>query len=231
MNALDLARRRAALRQSEEGAVMFIVAMTLAVLASVGVYALAAAATEVRTSGNERQNTQTHYLAQYGVLGAAHELTPGVTYSTVMRMWHASNQDTNCVSLQGVPVGAPATALECVRMGSKELSTLGAPWLVQPPITTYAVPQAYTPGIAPGSFGTLPMFGDFYVELTEAMQLSTPVGNSTNSGACSVQITATSVGFTQPGTNLLASTSALLGAEGVETQRARVVPLSVPCPH
>ena len=54
---------------------MFIVAMTLAVLASVGVYALAAAANEVRTSGNERQNTQTHYLAEYGVLGAAHEMT------------------------------------------------------------------------------------------------------------------------------------------------------------
>ena len=44
------------------GAVMFVVAMTIAVLASVGMYALAAASSEVRTSGNERQNTQTHYL-------------------------------------------------------------------------------------------------------------------------------------------------------------------------
>ena len=43
---------------------MFVVAMTIAVLASVGIYALAAAANEVRTSGNERQNTQTHYLAE-----------------------------------------------------------------------------------------------------------------------------------------------------------------------
>ena len=77
MNALALAKRRAALRRREDGAAMFIVAMTLAVLASVGVYALAAAATEVKTSGNERQNTQTHYLSQYGVLGVAHEMTGG----------------------------------------------------------------------------------------------------------------------------------------------------------
>ena len=68
MRALALAKRRSALRRRDEGAVMFIVAMTLAVLASVGVYALAAAATEVRTSGNERQGTQTHYLAEFGVI-------------------------------------------------------------------------------------------------------------------------------------------------------------------
>ena len=53
---------------------MFLVTMTLAVLASVGLYALAATTSEVTASGSERQATQTHYLAQYGVLGASHEL-------------------------------------------------------------------------------------------------------------------------------------------------------------
>ena len=49
---------------------LFVVAMVIAVLASVGLYALAAASIEVRASGNERQNTQTHYLAEYGILAA-----------------------------------------------------------------------------------------------------------------------------------------------------------------
>ncbi len=68
------AKRRWSHRQDEAGAAMFIVSMTLTVLASVGIYALAAASNEVRTSGYERQNTQTHYLASYGVLGIAHEI-------------------------------------------------------------------------------------------------------------------------------------------------------------
>jgi hypothetical protein len=225
MNALDLAKRRAALRQSEEGAVMFIVAMTLAVLASVGVYALAAAATEVRTSGNERQNTQTHYLAQYGVLGAAREMAGSRALFTVKVMKSTTLQDTKCVSLQGVPTTASPAALACVRMGSGEL---GAGWN-QPIIVPYTAAAYAAP---PGSFGAVPMNGDFFVELTEPMQLSAPARYSTNSNACFAQLTATSIGFTQPGVAGVTDPTALFGAEGVETQRARLVagPL-IPCPQ
>jgi hypothetical protein len=227
MNALALAKRRAALRRREEGAVMFIVAMTLAVLASVGVYALAAAATEVRTSGNERQNTQTHYLAQYGVLGAAREMAGATALFTVNRMRNPLTRDSNCVSLQGVPAGAPPLTLACTRMGSQEL---GAYW-IPPIVSTYAGTQPYAPMIPPGSFGSVPMNGDFFVELTEPMQLSDPARYSTNAGACFAQITATSIGFTQPVSAGAPNPTALFGGEGVETQRARLVagPL-IPCP-
>jgi Tfp pilus assembly protein PilX len=228
MSGLALARRRAALRRSEGGAVMFIVAMTLAVLASVGIYALAAAATEVRTSGNERQNTQTHYLAQYGVLGAAREMAGSRALFTVKIMKSTTYQDTQCVSLQGVPTTAPPSALACVRLGSKEL---GAGWQ-GPIIVPYGAQQAYAPSVSPGSFGAVPMNGDFFVELTEPMQLSAPARYSTNADACFAQITATSIGFTQPGTVGVTSPTALFGGEGVETQRARLIagPL-IPCPQ
>lgn len=215
MNALALAKRRVALRRREDGAVMIIVAMTLAVLASVGIYALAAAATEVKTSGNERQNTQTHYLAQYGILGAAREISGSRALFTVKLMKSSTYQDTRCVSLQGVPTGTPAAA--CVRMGSTELNNNG--WS-----------QTFTNGVPSGSFGPAPMSGDFFVELTEPMQLADPARYSTNVGACFAQITATSIGFTQPGTGTPAA-AAVLGAMGVETQRARLIagPL-IPCP-
>jgi len=65
MAILLLAKARAAHRPQESGAVMFIVTMILTVLASVGIYALAAATNEVTTSGSERQAAQTHYLAEY----------------------------------------------------------------------------------------------------------------------------------------------------------------------
>ncbi len=233
MSALGLAKRRAALRQRDEGAVMFIVAMTIAVLASVGVYALAAAATEVRTSGNERQNTQTHYLAEYGVLGAAREMSGARALFTVKLMKSTTYQDTNCVSLQGVPSTAPASAKACVRMGAAEL---GASWKVPQVVAQYGgnnSTQPYTANIPPGTFGLTPMNGDFFVELTEPMQLSAPARYSTSANACFAQITVTSVGFTQPVfPGVLNTTTAQYGGEGVETQRARLVagPL-IPCPQ
>jgi hypothetical protein len=233
MNGLDLAKRRAAIRRREDGAVMFIVAMTLAVLASVGVYALAAAAIEVKTSGNERQNTQTHYLSQYGVLGVAREMTGSYARFTIGRMKSTTYQDTNCVSLQAVPSTATPAALACVRMGSAEL---GAAWTMPTVNQQYggqtSPAQPYTARTPPGTFGSAPMNGDFFVELTEPMMLSAPSRYSSNTGACFAQITATSIGFTQPvfpgGPNMTSQ----FGGEGVETQRARLVagPL-IPCPH
>jgi hypothetical protein len=231
MNDLSLAKRRAALRRRDEGAVMFIVAMTIAVLASVGVYALAAAATEVRTSGNERQNTQTHYLSEYGVLGAAREMVGATALFTVKAMKSTTFQDTNCVSLQGVPSTAPALSLACRRLGAEEL---GAAWTQPQVVTPYGgdTAQPYAAPV-PGTFGLTPMHGDFFVELTEPMQLSAPARYSTNADACFAQITVTSVGFTQPFYPGVANaTTSQFGGEGVETQRARLVagPL-IPCPH
>jgi hypothetical protein len=231
VNALALAKRRAARRRGGDGAVMFIVAMTLAVLASVGVYALAAAATEVRTSGNERQNTQTHYLAEYGVLGAAHEMTGSRALFTIKRMKSQTYMDVDCVSLQGVPTTAPPSATACVRMGSAEL---GAAWINPIAVTPYGgnAVQPYTPGIPPGSYGTTPVAGDFFVEMTEPMQLSAPPRYSTNANACFAQLTATSIGFTQPVfPGAVNTTTSTFGGEGVETERARIVagPL-IPCP-
>ena len=48
---LHQAKRNARRRATQSGAVVFIVAMTLAVLASLGLYALQSASAEVKTSG------------------------------------------------------------------------------------------------------------------------------------------------------------------------------------
>jgi hypothetical protein len=58
-------------RRSERGAIVFVVAMTLAVLASLGLFALVAASGEVKTAGYGRQNLQSHYLAESGVVATA----------------------------------------------------------------------------------------------------------------------------------------------------------------
>ncbi len=75
--SLGAAKTRAFRRATSAGGTMFVVAMTLAVLSTIGAWALQSAALEVRMAGYERQSTQTHYLAEYGVMAAMQDLSPG----------------------------------------------------------------------------------------------------------------------------------------------------------
>jgi hypothetical protein len=225
MTALMLAKSRSARRHQEGGAVMFVVAMTVVVLASVGVFALAAAATEIKMSGNERQSTQTHYLAEYGVLGTAREMvaTKAQLYLGLMLA-----QPDTCLSLSSVPnTAAPATRA-CRRLGSAEL---GTQWVVTP-VNAYAglVPNAA--GIMPGSLGTTPLKADFFVELTDPTQAAAPARYSTDLHFCFAVLTATSTGITQPQyPNAANPAEAMFGGEGVETHRARIVAGPIQCPR
>jgi hypothetical protein len=194
---------------------MFVVAMTTTVLASVGVYALAAAANEVRTSGNERQNTQTHYLAEYGVLGIAHELTAGKAQFYIGLM--LSHPDT-CVSLPGVPSTASPVARACRRIGSAEL---GTPWTGAATVVPYAGANAYMSGIGPGSFGPIPMNGDFFIELTEPIPAKSPHGYALDLHMCFDLVTATTNGITQP--VIAGQPTGTYANEGIEVQRARMI--------
>jgi hypothetical protein len=226
MHPPALAKLRSLRRRREAGAVMFVIAMAIAVLASVGVYALSAASTELRTSGNERQNTQTHYLAQYGVLGATHELaaTKAQFYMGLMLV----APDSPCVSLPGVPTvsctstGVPAGCGDpltraCRRIGSAELS---AQWGNQQLTVPYGSTTPFAPATNPGSFGATPMAGDFFLELTDPIQLAPPARYSLDLHFCFIQVTVTSSGTTQP--LFPANVTAQYGGEGVEVQRARV---------
>jgi hypothetical protein len=224
MHALVVAKRRAQTRRREGGAAMFIVAMTLAVLASVGIYALAAAASEVRTSGNERQNTQSHYLAEYGVIGAASTITAGNAkwYLGVM----ISNPDKRCVALPNVPGTAEASTLACRRVTAAEI---GQPWSPVPVTVAYtAAPLAA--GVDPGSLGPTPMVGDFFVELTDPSQANSPARYAIGLNLCFVGMTATAGGITKPGFVTTDPTATFAG-EGIEMQRARFIVGPIQCPR
>jgi hypothetical protein len=224
MSPRSLAKRRWSRRHREGGAAMFIVAMTLAVLGSLGVYALATTANEVRTSGNERQNTQTHYLSEYGVLGVSHEIvaTKAQFYMGLM----LTQPDSPCVSLPGVPATAAPMLRACRRLGSAELATA---WGATPVTVAYGGTVPYTTGLLPGSFGPVPMSGDFFVELTEPLQMQAPARYATDLHFCFIQMTATSEGLTQP--VMAGQPTGQFANEGIEQQRARIMAGPVQCPH
>ena len=151
------------------GAVVFIVAMTLAVLASLGLYALQSASAEVKTSGYSRQNAQSHYLSEYGTLTGVNAMsgTTGQLYLAMMR--NPTQMDTSCVSLQGVDMTSASNLTKaCRRMGASELSSA---WQSSVPAIVAAQPNVA------GSLGPYALTGDFYVEITDPSTGSADVGN------------------------------------------------------
>ena len=206
---------RAARRAKDRGAVMFVVAMTLAVIATMGMYALSVASTEVKTAGFIREETQVHYLSEYGVLGAAQEVTgpKAQLYRDLMLKF----PDTNCTSLYGIPAGSGALPLACRVVGSAEIAQSWSPSVV----------PLVAPWTSNGSEATrgsegLPTAPDFYVELTDPNQRTAPSGYGTDQGLCFVEFTAASVGLSQ-----LAAGSFL--TEGLETSRARIIGGPIKC--
>ncbi len=207
-------------RRDSGGAVIFIVAMTLAVLASLGLYALQSASTEVKTSGYQRQTAQSHYLSEYGTLTGTNAMsgTTGQLYLGLMRS--PTTWDTQCVSLSGVNPGASNLTKSCRRMGSAEL---GAAWgtSITPVITA-------TPAIA-GSLGPYALTGDFYVEITDPQTGASISGIDTKLGLCFQSFTLTAVGITEPDQAMLATQgvtltpTAFYASEGLEMSRARIV--------
>lgn len=226
-----LAKRRAARRAESAGAVMFIVAMTVVVLAALGLYALRAASSEIKITGYERQSAQTHYLSEYGVLGSTQQIngTKAQLYVGLM----VSMPDRGCSSLPGVPTtgttswGATPGPISqaCRRMGSAELAgTSGSTGAfvnnvleLQPTTTTQP------------SLGSVPLTGDFFVEMTNPTQTTPPAGFDIKLGLCFTQITVSSTGITQPYFTSAPPETAVFGNEGLETARARVTAGPIRC--
>jgi hypothetical protein len=207
---------RARRRLDQGGAVIFVVAMTLAVLASLGLYALRAASTELKTAGNDRQNAQTHYLSEYGVLGTSQEVnaTTAQLYMGLM----TSQPDTNCMSLAGVPGTAKPYSKTCRRMTASEIGARwAAPVLEGSNMTTT------------GSLGRANIEGNFFIELTEPARATQPSGYDLKLGLCFVRLTLSSTGVTYPAS--FPNATAKFGAAGMETGRARIVAGPIRCPQ
>jgi hypothetical protein len=88
MRARKRARVRARARARSAGAALFVVAVTLGLLAAMGVYGLTTAAQDVRAAGHIRLATQTQHMAESGVILTAQTMTPG-TGGEIVRLMHA----------------------------------------------------------------------------------------------------------------------------------------------
>jgi hypothetical protein len=222
------AKARAFRRATSAGGTMFVVAMTLAVLSTIGAWALQSAALEVRMAGYERQNTQTHYLAEYGVMASMQDLSPG-TASAVL-----SNAMCGAPTANGV-VHASCSSIPCLNFGANPVtSTCSEIGTVQPvahtcfrweassmaggfsPASTATLIDGSDGGVGgtPGSLGANATTGTFAVEVTEVGNAPPASGFSGNSNVAFYWATVTSFGKT--------STAGSNSSEGDEQLRARL---------
>jgi hypothetical protein len=195
---------------------MFIVAMTLAIIGAMGMYALDIAATEVKTAGYVRQQAQSYYFSEYGVLAATQEVAGPKAQMYRDLMLNPLTRDTNCTSLYNVPNTSGTLPLACRRVGATELASQ---W--SPPATLIAPYVSNATEDTRGSAGN-PIAPDFYIELTDPTQKSPPAGYGTDQGLCFIDFTVAAVGLT-PNVQWAYST------EAFQSSRARIIGGPIKC--
>ena len=104
-------------RQQERGAAVFIVVMVVTLLTAVGIFAARSASLVDTASGYNRQSLQTEYVADYGVMLTASELSTEAlsAYTSV-----AQQGTDDCIATEGINttiVGKPF----CYAFQSEEL--------------------------------------------------------------------------------------------------------------
>lgn len=122
LDSTRLASVRARRRRDSAGAAMFIVAVTLGLLAAMGVYGMAAASMDVRAAGQERQAAQNQRAAEMAIVETAQSLGPG-NASPVLA----------AIRLGGTTPCRSTTTHNCIVLGAKELQQLsGNTWATFP---------------------------------------------------------------------------------------------------
>jgi hypothetical protein len=191
------ARRRSRRRAEERGAIIFIVAMTIALLGSMGVYALTNTTSEVRTAGFQRQATQAHYVSDLAT-GAGVDVFSPENASYIDNQMRTTTPSTPCLSAPPVAAtGVSDMTRRCVKLHPAYIERNWNGALALPPT----------------ALGTSAATGAFNVEITESLNNGVQAGFDTNNNKCFYRYTLSSFGWLQQGTSVV----------GEEASRARVV--------
>lgn len=170
---------------------MFIVAVTLGLLAAMGVYGLAATAADVRAAGHMREAAQSQHAAEVGMMLTSQLLQPGNAQVIVNRM-RADNSmrgvggGENCRSARpfnATDNNANRDAQACLvltpgaRAGATNNNSSMQALAQDPtsfPVDALPVKAPFTAQ----SFGEVPTYAHIRVELTNPIDWEAPAGNA-----------------------------------------------------
>lgn len=185
---LSLAHARA--RRDSGGAVLFIVAMTLAVLAVMGVYGLSATAIDIRSAGHMREAAQAQAAAEYSLGLVAESITPQTSAEIVrvMRSGQASVQATKCRTANPFDPTTNASqraAQACLSWKESDMIQMSQA-INKWPDTDLANSTFYQ-----SSFGAVRNRPQIRVEITNPVDIPPPPGTGLNDRFTYTQVTVT----------------------------------------
>ncbi len=217
MRALGTPFATRARRRKERGAALFVVTAMLAVLASLGTFAVASVLSDMRTGASLRQRAQARFVGDFALASALAALRPDNAYLVVAPMLDTTRTDhrdsaNRCFSLAGVPFDSSASPLSraCARryvsdyLTSSQQSALGG---------------AFGDGIG----------WDYLVEITEPTQLQGSVGASSSVPVCDLSLTVSAYGRTGPRATSAGLATPVVASMNVQLERVRYVIPGVPC--
>lgn len=145
---------------------MFIVVVTLGLLAAMGVYGLSAASADVKAAGHLREALQAQRAGEHALTMAAETLNPQ-NVSVLVGQMSTANRTANCKTAAPLGVGVtpvpPAAA--CLRLnetGMRAASGLVNPW------------ASGVPAFASDSFGAVSSAPNVTIELSDPFDVQRP---------------------------------------------------------
>jgi len=174
--ARALARARA--RRRNAGAVMFIVAVTLGLLAVMGVYGLSATAADIRSAGHMREALQGQRAGEAALMMTAETFNPTVAQGLVQQMTDGVGQARDCkTAAQPYTGNAEARFAEaCIRLDPSRMTIIANTTSPASPWAISAAPAQ--PGFTTESFGNVLNQPYINVEVTNPINTEVTAGNS-----------------------------------------------------
>jgi hypothetical protein len=208
-HVVSAARRRARLRRRSGGAVMFIVAMTLALLAVMGMYGLTATAQDISAAGHMRQAMQAQRAAEFSAMATAETFTPGTAAALVRVMTDPARSTTGlgagkCKSITKTPTGLVENrnGEACLVLSEQQMATIAKSVNKLEPTTRPFCATADncpffmmkdTAVLTPsdGTFGDVREYPFLRVEATNPVDIPPPPGSGLDGRFTFTQITTT----------------------------------------
>ncbi len=191
---------------------MFIVAVTLGLLAVMGVYGLSATSADIRSAGHMREALQGQRAGEAAFIMTAETFNPTVAQGLVQQMTDSTGQARDCVTAVTPYTGSAETrfAEACIRLTPERMTKLAN--TVNPSAWETPLPAPAQPGFTAKSFGDALNQPYITVEVTNPINTEVSVGNSQAVRYSQVTVT----------TLVQLKSSALLPAETAVAGRGRI---------
>ncbi len=162
---------------------MFIVVVTLGLLAAMGVYGLSATSADLKSAGHMREALQAQKAGEHALMTAAEAMNPASAATIVDAMSSPTNRTIDCRTAAGnggvaasiAPYVSGGTAPVPPQYACKRLNETEMRLAVNQGVTPLSWPLA-TPAFLPDSFGAVTWKPTISVEVTNPVDVPVPPG-------------------------------------------------------